>query len=199
LSLGICINLTLTSAKYWTFNRKIGKLPPTPLGSQRIRSGYDPLVEPQIMAGAHNILVINGPNLNLLGSRETRHYGKDTLKTILARLGRQAKDAKVRLATYQSNSESALVERIQQARGEGVDFIIINPAAYTHTSVAMRDALAAVGIPFVEVHLSNVFAREAFRRESYFTDLAVGIVSGLGAQGYELALEFALQYSRRKK
>jgi 3-dehydroquinate dehydratase II len=151
------------------------------------------------MAGAHNILVINGPNLNLLGSRETRHYGKDTLKTILARLGRQAKDAKVRLATYQSNSESALVERIQQARGEGVDFIIINPAAYTHTSVAMRDALAAVGIPFVEVHLSNVFAREAFRRESYFTDLAVGIVSGLGAQGYELALEFALQYSRRKK
>ena len=151
------------------------------------------------MAGAHNILVINVPNLNLLGTRETRHYGKDTLKTILARLGRQAKDAKVRLATYQSNSESALVERIQQARGEGVDFIIINPAAYTHTSVAMRDALAAVGIPFVEVHLSNVFAREAFRRESYFTDLAVGIVSGLGAQGYELALEFALQYSRRKK
>jgi len=151
------------------------------------------------MAGAHNILVINGPNLNLLGSRETRHYGKDSLKTILAGLGRRAKTAKVRLAAYQSNSESALVERIQQARGEGVDFIIINPAAYTHTSVAMRDALAAVGIPFVEVHLSNVFAREAFRRESYFTDLAVGIVSGLGAQGYELALEFALQYSRRKK
>jgi 3-dehydroquinate dehydratase-2 len=151
------------------------------------------------MAGAPNILVINGPNLNLLGSRETRHYGKDTLKAILARLGRRAKTAKARLAAYQSNSESALVERIQQARGEGVDFIIINPAAYTHTSVAMRDALAAVGIPFVEVHLSNVFAREAFRRESYFTDLAVGIVSGLGAQGYELALEFALQYSRRKK
>jgi 3-dehydroquinate dehydratase-2 len=151
------------------------------------------------MAGAHNILVINGPNLNLLGSRETRHYGRDSLKTILTRLERRAKDAKARLATYQSNSESALVERIQQARGEGVDFIIINPAAYTHTSVAMRDALAAVGIPFVEVHLSNVFAREAFRRESYFTDLAVGIVSGLGAKGYELALEFALQYSRGKK
>ena len=151
------------------------------------------------MAGARNILVINGPNLNLLGSRETRHYGKDSLKSILTRLGQRAKSAKVRLATYQSNSESALVERIQQARGERVDFIIINPAAYTHTSVAMRDALAAVGIPFVEVHLSNVFAREAFRRESYFTDLAVGIVSGLGAQGYELALEFALQYSRRKK
>jgi 3-dehydroquinate dehydratase II len=151
------------------------------------------------MAGARNILVINGPNLNLLGKRETEHYGKDTLKAILARLGRQAKDSKARLASYQSNSESALVERIQQARGEGVDFIIINPAAYTHTSVAMRDALAAVGIPFVEVHLSNVFARESFRRESYFTDLAVGIVSGLGAKGYELALEFALQYSRGKK
>ena len=91
------------------------------------------------MAGAHNILVINGPNLNLLGSRETRHYGRDSLKTILTRLERRAKDAKARLATYQSNSESALVERIQQARGEGVDFIIINPAAYTHTSVAMRE------------------------------------------------------------
>jgi 3-dehydroquinate dehydratase-2 len=151
------------------------------------------------MAGARSILVINGPNLNLLGARETEYYGKDTLKTILVRLGRRAKDAKARLATYQSNSESALVERIQQAGGEGVDFIIINPAAYTHTSVAMRDALAAVGIPFVEVHLSNVFARESFRRESYFTDLAVGIVSGLGARGYELALEFALQYSRGKK
>jgi len=90
------------------------------------------------------------------------------------------------------------VERVQQARGEGVDFIIINPAAYTHTSVALRDALAAVGIPFVEVHLSNVFARESFRRESYFTDIAVGIISGLGAKGYELALEFALQYSGKR-
>jgi len=150
------------------------------------------------MPGAKHILVINGPNLNLLGSRETRHYGKDTLKAINARLAKRAKAARVRLATYQSNSESELVERIQQARGGGVDFIIINPAAYTHTSVAMRDALAAVGIPFVEVHLSNVFARESFRRESYFTDLAVGIVGGLGAMGYELALEFALQYSRKK-
>jgi 3-dehydroquinate dehydratase-2 len=150
------------------------------------------------MPGAKHILVINGPNLNLLGSRETRHYGKDTLKAINVRLAKRAKAARVRLATYQSNSESELVERIQQARGGGVDFIIINPAAYTHTSVAMRDALAAVGIPFVEVHLSNVFARESFRRESYFTDLAVGIVGGLGAMGYELALEFALQYSRKK-
>jgi 3-dehydroquinate dehydratase II len=150
------------------------------------------------MAGARTILVINGPNLNLLGSRETEHYGKDTLQAINARLARRAKSGKARLTTYQSNSESELVGRIQQARKERVDFILINPAAYTHTSVAMRDALAAVGIPFVEVHLSNVFARESFRRESYFTDLAVGIVSGLGAKGYELALEFALQYSGKR-
>lgn len=150
------------------------------------------------MPGAKNILVINGPNLNLLGAREIRHYGKDSLKAIHDRLARRAKLAKVKLATYQSNAEAALVERIQRAREERVDFIIINPAAYTHTSVAMRDALAAVGIPFVEVHLSNVFAREAFRRESYFTDLAIGIVGGLGAMGYELALEFALRYSGKK-
>ena len=150
------------------------------------------------MAGAKHILVINGPNLNLLGSRETEHYGKDTLQAINARLARRAKQAKVRLVTYQSNAEAALVERIQRARKSGVDFIIINPAAYTHTSIALRDALAAVGIPFVEVHLSNVFARESFRRESYFTDIAVGIVGGLGARGYELALEFALQYSGKR-
>lgn len=150
------------------------------------------------MAGAKNILVINGPNLNLLGSRETRHYGRDTLKAINARLTVRARTAKVRLASYQSNSESELVGRVQQARRDRVDFIILNPAAYTHTSVALRDALAAVGIPFVEVHLSNVFAREPFRRESYFTDIAVGIISGLGAKGYELALEYALQYSGRK-
>jgi len=151
------------------------------------------------MAGAKNILVINGPNLNLLGSRETRHYGRDTLRTINLRLTRRAKAGKAQLATFQSNAESDLVERIQQARREGVDFIIINPAAYTHTSVALRDALAAVGIPFVEVHLSNVFARESFRHVSYFTDIAVGIISGLGARGYELALEFALGYSTGKR
>jgi 3-dehydroquinate dehydratase-2 len=150
------------------------------------------------MAGAKNILVINGPNLNLLGARETRHYGRDTLRAINLRLSRRAREGKARLATYQSNSESELVERIQQARREGVDFIIINPAAYTHTSVALRDALAAVGIPFVEVHLSNVFARESFRRVSYFSDIAVGIISGLGASGYELALEFALRYTGKK-
>lgn len=150
------------------------------------------------MPGAKHILVVNGPNLNLLGARETRHYGKDTLKSIHARLARRARQARVRLASFQSNSESALVERIQQARGEGVDFILINPAAYTHTSVALRDALAAVGIPFIEVHLSNIFAREPFRRESYFSDLAVGVVSGLGARGYELALDFALQFSGKR-
>ena len=150
------------------------------------------------MPGAKNILVVNGPNLNLLGSRETHRYGKDTLAAINARLASRAREAKVRLTTYQSNSESELVDRVQQARRDKVDFIIINPAAYTHTSVALRDALAAVGIPFVEVHLSNVFARESFRRESYFTDIAVGIISGLGAQGYELALEFALTRGKKR-
>ncbi|MDH3286481.1 MAG: type II 3-dehydroquinate dehydratase [Betaproteobacteria bacterium] len=146
------------------------------------------------MAGAKNILVLNGPNLNLLGSRQAEFYGSDTLELIDRRLEKRARDAGVRLATYQSNAEAELIERIQQARRDRVDFIIINPAAYTHTSVAIRDALAAVGIPFVEVHLSNIFAREPFRRESYFSDLAAGVLSGLGAKGYELALEFALQY-----
>lgn len=150
------------------------------------------------MPAPKNILVLNGPNLNLLGTRETRHYGKDTLPAIHARLVKRARAAKVRLATYQSNSESELVERVQQAGREKVDFIILNPAAYTHTSVALRDALAAVEIPFVEVHLSNVFARESFRRESYFTDIAVGLISGLGARGYELALEFALSRGKRR-
>jgi 3-dehydroquinate dehydratase-2 len=151
------------------------------------------------MAVVKNILIINGPNLNLLGTREPRHYGKDTLATINARLASRARQAKVRLNSYQSNSEAELVDRVQQAGRDKVDFIIINPAAYTHTSVALRDALAAVAVPFIEVHLSNVFARESFRRESYFTDIAVGIVSGLGAQGYELALEYALRFDRASK
>ena len=148
------------------------------------------------MATTRHILVINGPNLNLLGTREREHYGSDTLIAIEAGLAEQAGRADARLETFQSNSEAELVERIQQAGRDKVDFIIINPAAYTHTSVAMRDALAAVGIPFVEVHLSNIFAREAFRHQSYFSDLAVGIISGLGARGYELALAFALQPSK---
>jgi len=149
------------------------------------------------MTTSKNILLINGPNLNLLGSREPEQYGTETLQGIESRLAELAKKAGVRLSACQSNSEAELVEHIQKAGRDKVDFIIINPAAYTHTSVAMRDALAAVGIPFIEVHLSNVFAREAFRHRSYFTDIAVGIISGLGAKGYELALEFALQYSKR--
>lgn len=149
------------------------------------------------MTISKNILLINGPNLNLLGSREPDHYGTETLQGIESRLAELAGKAGARLSAYQSNSEAELVERIQQAGRDKVDFILINPAAYTHTSVAMRDALAAVGVPFIEVHLSNVFAREAFRHRSYFTDIAVGIISGLGAKGYELALEFALQYSKK--
>jgi len=150
------------------------------------------------MPGARNLLVINGPNLNLLGARQAQFYGNDSLDVIHGRLEKRAQEAGARLETFQSNAESELIERIQQARRDGVQFIIINPAAYTHTSVAMRDALAAVGIPFVEVHLSNIFAREPFRKESFFSDLAVGVVSGLGAKGYELALEFALQYGEKK-
>lgn len=138
------------------------------------------------------ILLLNGPNLNLLGTREPEIYGGDTLVSIEKRLTRLAKDGGATLASFQSNAEAELVDRIQQAARDGVDFIIINPAAYTHTSVAMRDALAAVRIPFVEVHLSNVFARETFRHHSYFSDIAVGIISGLGAKGYELALAYAL-------
>jgi len=140
-----------------------------------------------------NILILHGPNLNLLGTREPEHYGADTLDAINERLARRAARARVGFASYQSNVEGELVNRIQQAQRESVDFIIINPAAFTHTSIAMRDALAAVKIPFIEVHLTNVFAREEFRHRSYFTDLAVGIISGLGSKGYELALEYALQ------
>jgi 3-dehydroquinate dehydratase-2 len=149
------------------------------------------------MTTCKSILVINGPNLNLLGTREPEQYGSDTLQAIEARLSEQAKKAGASLLTCQSNSEAELVERIQQAGRDKIDFILINPAAYTHTSVAMRDALSAVGIPFIEVHLSNVFSREPFRHQSYFTDIAVGVIGGLGAKGYELALEFALQYAKR--
>ncbi len=142
-----------------------------------------------------HILVLHGPNLNLLGEREPAHYGTVTLAAINQRLADRARQAGVQLEAYQSNVEGELVNRIQQAQRDGVDFIIANPAAFTHTSVAMRDALAAVRIPFIEVHLSNVFAREEFRHHSYFTDIAVGIISGLGGKGYELALDYALQQS----
>ncbi len=143
-------------------------------------------------AASRKILVLHGPNLNLLGSREPAHYGRDTLDDINQRLVRLALQASASLDTFQSNSEADLIGRIHQAGKDGVDFILINPAAYTHTSVAIRDALAGVNIPFVEIHLSNVFAREPFRHHSYFSDIAVGVISGLGAKGYELALEFAL-------
>ncbi|MFA5825544.1 MAG: type II 3-dehydroquinate dehydratase [Gallionellaceae bacterium] len=144
-----------------------------------------------------NILVLHGPNLNLLGTREPDVYGRITLDEINTKLTAQAQAKGAKLAHFQSNAEADLIVRVQQARQDGTEFIIINPAAFTHTSVAIRDALAAVAIPFVEVHLSNVFAREAFRKESYFSDIAVGVISGLGATGYELALQFALQHSVR--
>ncbi len=146
---------------------------------------------------ARNILVLHGPNLNLLGSREPEVYGHVTLDEINVRLTTLASTKGANLSCFQSNAEAALVDRVQQARAEGVQFIVINPAAFTHTSVALRDALAAVAIPFIEVHLSNVFAREAFRKESFFSDLAVGVISGLGAAGYEFAVQFALNYKNQ--
>lgn len=136
--------------------------------------------------------MLHGPNLNLLGSREPGIYGRTTLASIHAAMSARAKAAGVQLESYQSNHEGELIDRVQTARDQGVRFIIINPAGYTHSSVALRDALAAVAIPFIEVHLSNVHAREPFRKHSYFSDIAVGLISGLGAQGYELALEAAL-------
>ena len=139
------------------------------------------------------VLVLHGPNLNLLGCREPAVYGATTLAEIDAALARRAADAGVQLSSFQSNHEGALVDRVQAAREDGTTFILINPAAFTHTSVALRDALAAVAIPFVEVHLSNVHRREAFRQHSYFSDLAEGVILGLGATGYRLALEFALE------
>ena len=142
---------------------------------------------------ARRILVLHGPNLNLLGRREPEKYGTTTLGAINARLVEIGSAAGADVDTFQSNSEAALIERVQRLMDEPVDFVIINPAAFTHTSVALRDALAAVRVRFIEVHLSNVFAREPFRHHSYFTDLAVGIVCGLGPRDYELALDYALQ------
>jgi 3-dehydroquinate dehydratase-2 len=139
------------------------------------------------------ILVLNGPNLNLLGTREPEHYGRDTLEGINTRLSQRAHAAGVGIQFFQSNAEHELVARVQKAMQDKVAFILINPAAFTHTSVALRDALAASGIPFIEVHLSNVHAREPFRKHSYFSDLARGVISGLGAHGYELALDAAVQ------
>lgn len=141
-----------------------------------------------------HVLVLHGPNLNLLGSREPKHYGLATLDDINRMLTARGETAGAVIETFQHNHEGALIDRIHQAARDGVDFIVINPAGYTHTSVALRDALAGTAIPFVEVHLSNIYARETFRHHSYFSDLAVGVISGLGAQGYELALEYALRH-----
>ncbi len=143
---------------------------------------------------ARHILVVHGPNLNLLGTREPQVYGWQTLADIDAGLLAVAQAEGATLRTFQSNHEGELVERIQAARQDGTEFIVINPAAYTHTSVALRDAFAAVALPFIEVHLSNVHRREPFRQHSYLSDLAVGVIAGLGAAGYEAALRFALQY-----
>lgn len=139
------------------------------------------------------ILVLHGPNLNLLGEREPGIYGHSTLIDINQLLEQQARERGHHLLAVQSNAEYELVERVQEARHEGVNFILINPAAFTHTSVALRDALAAVAIPFIEIHLSNVHAREPFRQHSYFSDIAQGVICGLGPQGYELGLQAALR------
>lgn len=144
-----------------------------------------------------HILILQGPNLNLLGTREPGVYGATTLAQIQAGLDSFAAERGARLSHFQSNHEGALIDRVHAARGEGVDFIVINPGAYTHTSVAIRDALAGVAIPFVEVHLSNVHRREPFRHHSYFSDLAEGVIVGLGPTGYRLALEYALERQAR--
>lgn len=139
------------------------------------------------------LLLLNGPNLNLLGTREPGYYGHDTLDAINKRLVAMAQTAGHSLECFQSNAEHELVDRVHRAHDEGVTYIIINPAAFTHTSVAIRDALAGVSIPFIEVHLSNVHGREEFRQHSYFSDIASGVISGLGAKGYELALEAVIE------
>ena len=145
------------------------------------------------------ILILNGPNLNLLGTREPQHYGASTLEGILGVLRSQAESLGADLRDFQSNAEHELIGQVQEASSQGIDFIIFNPAALTHTSVGLRDALQAVGIPFIEIHLSNIHGREAFRKESFFSDIAVGVISGLGPIGYELALQAAVRYLEEHK
>ena len=140
------------------------------------------------------ILILHGPNLNLLGEREPKHYGQVTLAEIDDLLANMARNGGHDTDHLQSNAEDALVERIHQASVDKVSFVLINPAAFTHTSVAIRDALAAVKLPFVEIHLSNVYAREEFRRHSYFSDLAIGVISGFGRHSYRMAMEAAIDY-----
>lgn len=140
-----------------------------------------------------NILVLNGPNLNMLGKREPEHYGRQTLSDIIEELETLADEYEVRLHHFQSNAEHELVERVQEALDDKIDFILINPAAFTHTSVALRDAMATVKIPFIEIHLSNIHKREDFRQHSFFSDLAEGVIAGLGPIGYQLALAAAVE------
>jgi len=137
-----------------------------------------------------SVAVIHGPNLNLLGEREPEHYGSTTLEGINSQIEAEALKLNIAIETFQSNSEAEILHKIHSIK---IDFIIINPAAFTHTSVSIRDALAAINIPFIEVHLSNVFARESFRKESFFSDIAVGVISGFGAEGYLAALRYAAQ------
>jgi len=138
------------------------------------------------------VLVLHGPNLNLLGSREPEIYGRETLAAINRRLETTAKAAGIRLESFQTNHEGVLIDRIQQAKGDGVGFILLNPAGFTYSSIGLRDALTAVQIPFIEVHLSNIHAREPWRAHSHFTAVAVGSVLGLGSRGYDLALDYAI-------
>ncbi|RZN59503.1 type II 3-dehydroquinate dehydratase [Avibacterium paragallinarum] len=149
------------------------------------------------MSASARILLLNGPNLNMLGKREPKHYGTLSLSAIEQRMQQLANEHQIEFTCFQANSEEKLIEKIHQSFQQ-VDFIIINPAAYTHTSVALRDALLAVAIPFVEVHLSNVHKREPFRHHSYFSDVAEGVICGLGAQGYEFAFHYARQYLANK-
>jgi len=141
-----------------------------------------------------NILLLNGPNLNLLGSREPKHYGSGRLNDIVSALETNASAAGHRLQSFQSNAEHLLIDRIHEAQHDGTDIIIMNPGAFTHSSIALRDALLAVALPFIEVHLSNVHCREEFRKQSYFSDIAVGVLSGFGALGYELAFQAAIKH-----
>jgi 3-dehydroquinate dehydratase II len=149
------------------------------------------------MTNMARVLLLNGPNLNLLGSREPGIYGAETLESIVKRSAEVAREAGHELSAFQSNAEHELIERIQRAPSDGFGFMIFNPAAFTHTSVALRDAIAAVGLPFIEVHVSNTHAREPFRRHSYFSDIAVGVIAGLGAFGYELAVRAAVRHLAR--
>jgi 3-dehydroquinate dehydratase-2 len=156
-------------------------------------------MSPKSKTAARAVLFIHGPNLNLLGAREPKIYGNERLEDIDRRLKSAGSRAGVRVETFQSNHEGALVDRIQAAKADGTAFIVINPAAYTHTSVAIRDALSAVGVPFIEVHLSNVHARETFRQHSYVSGIAVGSIAGLGSRGYEYALDYAISRIERTK